>query len=51
MAAVSFSNEIEEISLDGFQVVGGEYTEEYIDLPEEVPEEYVDEETTEGEEE
>ena len=25
MAAVSFSNEIEEISLDGFQVVGGEY--------------------------
>lgn len=31
------------------QVVGGEYTEEYIDLPEEVPEEYVDEETMEGE--
>ena len=31
------------------QVVGGEYTEEYIDLPEEVPEEYVDEETVEGE--
>lgn len=29
------------------QVVGGEYTEEYIDLPEEVQEEYVDEETTE----
>ena len=27
------------------QVVGGEYTEEYIDLPEEVQEEYVDEET------
>ena len=33
------------------QVVGGEYEEEYIDLPEEVVEEYVDEETTEGEEE
>ena len=31
------------------QVVGGEYTEEYIDLPKEVPEEYVDEETVEGE--
>ena len=33
------------------QVVGGEYEEEYIDLSEEVVEEYVDEETTEGEEE
>ena len=31
------------------QAVGGAYTEEYIDLPEEVPEEYVDEETVEGE--
>lgn len=30
------------------QVVGGEYTEEYIDLPEEVPEEYVDEEEMSG---
>lgn len=29
------------------QVVGGEYTEEYIDVPEEVTEEYVDEETVE----
>ena len=25
MTAVSFSNEIEEISMDGFQVVSGEY--------------------------
>ncbi len=33
------------------QVVGGEYEEEYIDLPEEVVEEYVDEETEEEEEE
>ena len=33
------------------QVIGGEYEEEYIDVPEEVVEEYVDEETTEGEEE
>lgn len=32
------------------QVVGGEYTEEYIDVPEEVVEEYVDEEEAEGEE-
>ena len=31
------------------QVVGGEYEEEYIDLPEEVVEEYVDEETEEEE--
>ena len=33
------------------QVIGGEYEEEYIDLPEEVVEEYVDEETEEEEEE
>ena len=32
------------------QVVGGEYEEAYIDVPEEVVEEYVDEETTEDEE-
>ncbi|MDE6844946.1 MAG: sugar ABC transporter substrate-binding protein [Lachnospiraceae bacterium] len=32
------------------QVVGGEYEEEYIDVPEEVVEEYEDEEMTEGEE-
>lgn len=31
------------------QVVGGEYVEEYIDLPEKVQEEYVDEESAEGE--
>lgn len=30
------------------QVVGGEYEEEYIDVPEEVLEEYEDEETTDG---
>ena len=33
------------------QVVGGEYEEEYIDLPEEVVEEYEDEESGEGGEE
>ena len=33
------------------QVVGGEYEEEYIDLPEEVVEEYEDEESSEGGEE
>lgn len=30
------------------QVTGGEYTEQYIDVPEEVPEEYIDEEAPEG---
>ena len=31
------------------QVVGGEYEEEYIDVPEEIVEEYEDEETVDGE--
>ena len=31
------------------QVTGGEYTEQYIDVPEEIPEEYIDEEVPEEE--